>query len=123
MMHFRPEGVPLTEEQKLMRKRVLAQIENEPGSFDMDSWEEGLYDEDGKQCGTTRCIAGWAVYFAEKDGRRTLVWDTLQDGISLLGLTRDEFSDEHDVPLFYDTNYRALERLRELASGGEQENG
>lgn len=32
-------------------------------AFDMDSWE-GDTDTYGTECGTTRCIAGWAIHFS-----------------------------------------------------------
>jgi hypothetical protein len=37
-----------------MFKRIFEQISNHPEYFDMSSWE----------CGTTKCIAGWACFLA-----------------------------------------------------------
>lgn len=73
-----------------MFKRIRDQIKRDPKSFDMSSWEFDLtseiseeggdfaieyYDPEtndyqptmASECGTTRCVAGWAVYFAAED--------------------------------------------------------
>lgn len=40
-------------------KKIHDQITSEPDGFDMNTWEGP-----GAACGTTRCVAGWAIYFA-----------------------------------------------------------
>lgn len=63
-------------------KKVLEQIERDPQLFSMDSWEgffwaedpvwnpvTGEYDLTAEECGTTRCVAGWAeVLYAQEKG-------------------------------------------------------
>ena len=72
-------------------KKIRDQIKRDPQSFDMKNWgfspaeaaeEEGDWDHDyydvntrqvetipASECGTTRCVAGWAVHFeAERLG-------------------------------------------------------
>jgi hypothetical protein len=111
---YRDPETPLSEDQRLMRKRVLAQVESEPESFSMYTWESRESESSGS-CGTTRCVSGWAVHFAQQDG----TWEHGHGstaGIVLLGLTRAEAAGQHDgVSLFYDSDQGALERLRELA--------
>ena len=38
-------------------QKIHAQITRDPGSHDQGSWEAV------GECGTTRCIAGWALHF------------------------------------------------------------
>ena len=105
---YRDQKVPLTEDQRLLRKRVLHQIETEPETFDMSSWE-GEY-----ACGTTRCLAGWAVFFGGESERYKRQTSWSDDAIRLLGLTSDECMGGR-VILFYETKDAALGRMRELA--------
>jgi hypothetical protein len=42
-----------------MLQRVLAQITEHPETHNQNTWES--------RCGTTRCVAGWAIYFASVD--------------------------------------------------------
>ena len=116
---FRYPEVPLTLEQLELRRLVLKQVTAHPDTFDMRDWEENLSAGNG-ECRTTRCIAGWAQYFARgevtfySDGER----DVEVDAITLLGLTRDEFRVSGAKNLFYASNQAALTRLHELAGGG-----
>ena len=121
MTVFRDPAVPLSPGQAEMRKRVLKEIEKDPGGFDMSSWESGWRTGCG-QCGTTRCIAGWAQYLERgavyENGLGRDVPSVWSDAIGLLGLTFAEYTGEvaGDDDLFYMDDDQALERLRELAS-------
>lgn len=48
-----------------MAERVLTQITEHPETHSQTTFEGVGYDDD--VCGTTRCIAGWAVYFWAQD--------------------------------------------------------
>lgn len=48
---------------KLLRK-IQRAIRKEPRQFDMDSWFE--FDKRTPNCGTTACIAGWAIALSSK---------------------------------------------------------
>lgn len=115
MYNFRDAGTPLSEDQALMRKRVLHQAVTEPETFDM------AYYEAERGCGTTRCIAGWAVYFERGWVHANDRWDPdglKQAAISALGLTLVEYYGPGNwfdgLDLFYDEP-GGLERLRKLA--------
>ncbi|HKZ21197.1 MAG TPA: hypothetical protein VJQ57_13940 [Acidimicrobiia bacterium] len=41
-------------------RKIQEQIEREPESLDMVSWED--HRPPFRTCGTTRCVAGWAVF-------------------------------------------------------------
>lgn len=50
--------------------KILDQIESKPLTFDMQAWvanQEDIVDwrtgDFTGECGTTRCVAGWAVHF------------------------------------------------------------
>jgi hypothetical protein len=43
-------------------RAILQAIEAEPESLDMDSWHKET------ACGTTHCMAGWAIHLAGKEG-------------------------------------------------------
>lgn len=102
-------------------------------AFNMDSWEDDSYS-----CGTTRCVAGWAIYFAtgeasvyDRSGRHsnsvlelagslgTWLYDTddayeadLEDlAAKLLGLSRQERR------LFYTSEEVAAEFVHLAAQG------
>lgn len=100
------------------------------GAFDMDTWE----GEPEASCGTTRCVAGWAIHFASGGSRlysedlsspqpvvdladwhdvlsASGVVDFDRLGAALLGLDRDEKS------LFYVDEERALQFVRLAAQG------
>jgi hypothetical protein len=44
--------------------RILAALQTKPNRLDMDFW----HGEDEQPCGTTHCIAGWAVFIAGEAG-------------------------------------------------------
>lgn len=48
-------------------KKIHDVIRADPAGFDMGTWE-GLKDYGHPACGTTRCVAGWAVHFASGEG-------------------------------------------------------
>lgn len=43
-------------------------------AFDMDTWEGDaeVFDMGASECGTTRCIAGWAIHFSLPEGDNNL---------------------------------------------------
>lgn len=66
----------MNEEQKELARKILDQVERQPETLYMGAWElsynDSLHnwktDESVEGCGTTRCIAGWAVHLAARDG-------------------------------------------------------
>lgn len=124
-------------------RKVLDQINNQPKTFRMADWEyeppEGEYHsyynpaiddyEEAIDCGTTRCIAGWAIYFAAEERglpvNRPLrdVRDELADnlqvcdnayellGMAVLGL--------RSSALFYQDDESAYRELVRLVEKGE----
>lgn len=113
-------------------QKIHAQITRDPSSHYQGSWET---------CGTSRCIAGWAVHFEAhgdvyeyNDSGRATGWSTqvqtlfdsrddLEDwwsvsrlGMHLLGLTVDQAS-----RLFYADEYDAAEAVRLAAEEGPDE--
>lgn len=111
-------------------QKIHAQITQDPGSHYQGSWETV------NECGTTRCLAGWALHF-EAHGDvyqygggyingwsaqvRTLIdsrdgledWYTVsQIAKHLLGLTSDQAG-----RLFYADEERAAEAVRLAAEG------
>lgn len=137
---FRHPDVKLTFAQLELRKRVLKQVENEPEAFDMNYWE-WMEDEEelrrlqeaGQPCGTTRCLAGWALF--ESGGKVPTGYHPFVsrpnaeiDGIRVLGLTEDEYYGSEDDGwyaedrcdgLFYYSEEDAVDRLRELCDKPE----
>jgi uncharacterized low-complexity protein len=102
----------MNDEQKALAEKILAQVEIEPESLYMGAWvtegNEDRYnwktDEAVGGCGTTRCIAGWAIHFAAKPGegrsdrmtRRRIAqeagledWSYTHVGAHLLGLSKE----------------------------------
>lgn len=120
---FRNPDEPLTEDQRLVRKQIFEQVVNLPESFSMSFWDAKLYHPQ-EDCGTTRCVAGWAIHFSGID---ILEICTLQDltihgsdkivehAIKVMGLTREEYTDG-EARLFYTTAADAIERLGNLAA-------
>jgi hypothetical protein len=123
---FRDPAVPLSPEQLEMRKLVLKQALSSPETFWMGTWEatsmSGRFRPEDGYCGTTRCVAGWAQFFARgavyKDGDAGLgIHRTGVDAVRLLGLTEREFyPNPDDAGLFYICEEEAVRRLRELAA-------
>lgn len=124
---FRNPETPLTFEQLELRKQVLKQVENEPDSFDMNSWEQvfsdgerEIYQSDGRTrtvCGTTRCLGGWAIHFAGESSRN--IDAPRNRGIKLLGLTPDEYFIPGVGGLFYTSDTIAVEHFREITEHPE----
>lgn len=98
---FRDPFVPLSPEQAEYRRLVLKQVDTDPASFNMLWWERnqktyidlGYTEEQAAACGTTRCLAGWAEYFAngEIGDSHWSDQDHAQAGIDILGLTEEEY--------------------------------
>lgn len=51
------------------RQELAAHIIGHPDEFNMASWGQRT------ACGTTACLAGWAVLLAEKEGLCNVSWD------------------------------------------------
>lgn len=126
---FREPGTPLTEDQKLCRKLTAEQVAAEPGSFFMGDWDTDAAWFGGNRvertfattCGTTRCLAGWALFHA---GCPVRVGDTVSSiedrAIAALGLTHDEYffmpGEDGYSELFYASRGDAAERIAWLAA-------
>jgi hypothetical protein len=117
---WRDPGTAVTAEQLELRRMVLKQAEANPGTFDMGYWELD------QECGTTRCVAGWAQFLVR--GEVFPNGDTEQgipvtgmDAITLLGLSYDDFYRGSGLTsgLFYARESGALEQLRKLAAVAE----
>ena len=107
-------------------------ISTSPESLDMGAWE---WDA---ACGTTRCIAGWAMHFSVHDGRvfdpAGTVSQSVRDLADRLG-ARDEYGytsfpslagellglDRVDRELFYVDSDLATEFVRLASEGREEE--
>lgn len=70
-------------------QKVYDQITSQPETFDMESWESD--DEYEDSCGTTRCVAGWALYFHE--GQRVFDYNYPEEPVSTF-----QDCDDHTVP-------------------------
>lgn len=106
---------------KELAEKILDQAENQPETLNMDAWKGHLLDARGKVCGTTYCIAGWAVEFNRRPDESvqaakyrlaeeldtSLSWHDL--GRSLLALTNTQA----DL-LFYTTEDDAKNVLRRV---------
>ena len=120
---------------KALAAKILAQVESQPESLYMGFWEvfdnhervdwKNDPDERAPGCGTTRCVAGWAVHFASNpgegawDARIRLAVELGLDGHSwmrvaarLLGL--NEY--DADVLFLQYGEAEAVEALRKLAA-------
>lgn len=58
-------------------KKIHDIIQTDPEGFDMWTWE-GLKDYEHPACGTTRCVAGWAVHFASGEGGLYIVGERVE---------------------------------------------
>ena len=79
----------------------------------------GYSAEEAAACGTTRCLAGWAQYFAngEIGGSHWSDKDHAQAGIDILGLTEEEYygsARPGDTGLFFTMDGAAARRFREI---------
>lgn len=110
---FRPDGVPISEEAALLRKRVLRQVEDDPARFDMSTWDSALLGE--PECGSTRCRAGWALHLSGdpvRHGEEPV--DIERRAIAALELTCAEFyGSGFPYPLFFQPEHLAVSRFRE----------
>lgn len=119
----------MNDEQRAIAEKVLAQAERQPESLAMSSWFDPINyarlnwktGEEVEGCGTTRCIAGWAVHFASNPGEHEHVarvriareaglnsWSHMTVGAHLLGLNPGE-----SETLFIDLNEQeAVDFLR-----------
>jgi hypothetical protein len=113
---FRDPSVPLAPDQLELRRLVLKEIEAHPDTFDMDDWERAWRLRYEGVCKTTRCLAGWAQYFARGAVNVNGV-GTDVDAAGLLGLTEKEYYEGTNDGLFYTTEAFALVRMRQLAAG------
>jgi hypothetical protein len=117
--NFRDPQAPLAPEQSAMRKAVLKQIEYDPKSFNMGSWQS-VPTITETSCHTTRCLAGWAEFLATG---KVQTGEDFSDkfheriGIELLGLTSDEYYRGDGGALFFAGHEEALERMRKIADG------
>lgn len=124
---FRDPSVPLTPEQAAYRRLVLKQVDTDPASFNMLWWERspetyrgiGYTEEQAAACGTSRCLAGWAQYFAngEIGGSHWSDQDHAQAGIAILGLTEAEYytpTDKSTGLFFTMDGASAARRFREI---------
>ena len=102
-------------------KEILAIIENEPGSVNMNNWDSGLlmnsYVMRNSKCDSVRCVAGWAWWLYDRDTYPQTKYTTNGsveneyhlNGMKLLNLTEKE-ADE----LFYCDNEDVVEVLEDL---------
>lgn len=126
---FRDPAVPLGSDELERRRQVYKQAVAHPDTFDMRDWETVAYDlrdwpGGTPSCRTTRCIAGWAQFFArgEVNSDDILQPDVAADAVTVLALTEDEYfgpvNIDEDYALFYLPDDVALARLRELCYFG-----
>lgn len=116
------DETPLTFEQVEYRKMVYKQISADDESFDMGSWEwspETLGHAlrllpEFNNCRTTRCVAGWAQFYAKGAVREPTVE---QDAIDAMGLSWLDYrgTDPAKVGLFRTNADDALARMKVLA--------
>jgi hypothetical protein len=119
---FRVPGTPLSEDAALLRKRTLHQAETDPGHLDMSIWDSSAADELQQAlqheagCGTTRCVAGWALYFfgdPVKQGEDSS--ETEARAVKALELTAAEYlGSPRERPLFLSPADNAIARLRQI---------
>lgn len=114
-MIWRDERTPLTIEQSAARKQVYKQISTDPESFSMRQWERvPVIEIEGPWCATTRCVAGWAQYYAHG---YVDVASVDQDAVTALGLTWGEYisGDLRAMGLFHCPDKTALAAMKRLA--------
>lgn len=114
-------------------KKVHEVINDDLDQFDMDAWEDN-------SCGTTRCVGGWAIYFAA--GEVPLYnWESsgvseeviaLADRLGVQSIPDIKWVhfpqlaarvlglEEHDVRLFHVGEITATEFVRLAAQGDEE---
>ena len=101
--------------------KILAQVLMFPETHDQD-----MFMDTAAQCGTTFCVAGWAVHFSDeyeiietgntgypvrKRDHVELLWS--ESGQDILGITEDQANH-----LFFETNNEeAISYLKDLKNG------
>jgi len=82
------------------RLKAVAAAALQPDALEMSAWHK---------CGTTHCIAGWAIHLAGEPGRlMESIMGPEFAGLLLLGTEAHQH--------FHDSNERALEYLREVVA-------
>jgi hypothetical protein len=125
-----PCEVPAVDDHWKRLRKVAAFILKDPDRLKMDDWvrPEGgsIYDKDARfrdiahTCGTTACIAGWAILLAGQDGKALLhatdeAFGTGEGSEERAGgILLGEVASEH----FYDTEEEALEFLEAALEEG-----
>lgn len=92
-------GLPIAAD-AAQRLRAVARVALRPGALKMNNWH---------YCGTTHCIAGWAIHLAGEPGRimESMMGPRLT-GLLLLGAEAAEH--------FYDSDAKATEYLQSVLS-------
>lgn len=91
-----------------LARQIWDHLNEHPDEHNQHSWISG-----NEKCGTTRCIAGWAVFFAFGRDIRLSTDGYFEMGGQLLGLDEDEA-----CHLFLGTGNRAaMEALQYIAKG------
>lgn len=112
-----------------MFRKIHDQISNHPEGFNMLSWES--YDG----CGTTRCVAGWAIYLRAEELGYGMTDDYLSDVVTQLcqnGVVSDtEFEvagaeilgidPDGDTALFHCDNNEAADIVKAFAEGRDND--
>jgi len=98
-------------------KRIRDRIREHPEWHDNWGWERT-----DPECGTTRCVAGWAIHFQNPtqdigETQRQLGYRRYsQAGRDLLGLTKEEAE-----YLFYNDNEEAMAMVEHFAENGRED--
>ncbi len=92
-----------TEETRALATKIWDQIAEHPETHDQSSWED--------ECGTTKCIAGWAAHFSPNSNHLNIGY--FAHGQEVLGLGHLEASS-----LFYHADdERAVQLLKHIVVG------
>lgn len=123
-LEFRDPATPLQPHQLHLRWLVYTQITTKPETFGMGGWEVSpLRVSYQAGCKTTRCVGGWAQWYAEGEVDEDTVE---QSAVSNMGLTYAEYfglppgtaagsaAIWHDG-LFYASEDAAVARMKVLA--------
>lgn len=105
---------------KELAQKILKQITEHPETHDQGSWVNAF-----NECGTTYCIAGWAVAFNSRQGgaepgdlsdtRRALARElNTISAWSILGQELLDLDDDDAELLFYSTDEEAPRMLADL---------
>ena len=108
-------------------RKVLDYVTAHRDQFDMN-----VFGEHVPACGTTACLAGWALLlsgyqitgfdlFARPDGTEVSGETLSREAGWLLGIPAEEFDADGECPLFYvEDDDEAIERFRALVEAAEQ---